>query len=95
MIHSISEGRVYKQNSIPPIFTSSFNGYTDKDRDSIWSLSTMEAEDEDYPRPTRLYQCTLVLAGFMATFQTIGANQTYGIFQVSSSDWAICSDVFI
>jgi len=51
----------------------------------MWSLSTVEAEDPDYPRPTRLYQCILVLAGFMATFQTIGANQTYGIFQASSS----------
>ncbi|KAI9507798.1 major facilitator superfamily domain-containing protein [Russula earlei] len=30
----------------------------------------------DYPTPTRLYQCALVLSGFMATFQTIGANQT-------------------
>jgi len=37
--------------------------------------------DSDYPRPSRLYQCLLVLAGFIATFQTIGSNQTYGIFQ--------------
>jgi len=35
----------------------------------------------EYPRPSRLYQCALVLAGFFATFQTIGLNQTYGIFQ--------------
>lgn len=34
-------------------------------------------------QPTRLYQCLLLLAGFMATFQTIGTNQTYGVFQVS------------
>ncbi|KAF8481821.1 MFS general substrate transporter [Russula ochroleuca] len=45
---------------------------------SIDSESMLEPE---YPRPTRLYQCALVLAGFFATFQTIGLNQTYGIFQ--------------
>ncbi|KAI0275312.1 MFS general substrate transporter [Gloeopeniophorella convolvens] len=32
-------------------------------------------------RPTRAYQLVLLLAGFMMTFQTIGINQTYGIFQ--------------
>ncbi|KAH9964200.1 major facilitator superfamily domain-containing protein [Russula dissimulans] len=44
--------------------------------------------DSDDPRPSRLYQCLLVLAGFIATFQTIGSNQTYGIFQefYTSSD---------
>jgi hypothetical protein len=47
---------------------------------SIDSESMLEPE---YPRPTRLYQCALVLAGFFATFQTIGLNQTYGIFQAS------------
>lgn len=41
------------------------------------------SELEDYPRPSRWYQCALVLAGFFATFQTIGLNQTYGIFQAS------------
>lgn len=84
MTQSTSEGGYHKQHSFPPISTPSFDGYPNKDRHSIWSLSTVEAEDPDYPRPTRLYQCTLVLAGFMATFQTIGANQTYGIFQASS-----------
>lgn len=45
---------------------------------SIWTESTTEVV-----QPTRLYQCLLLLAGFMATFQTIGTNQTYGVFQVS------------
>ncbi|KAI0294997.1 MFS general substrate transporter [Russula brevipes] len=47
---------------------------------SIWAKSSADVEPE-YPPPTRLYQCLLVLAGFIATFQTIGSNQTYGIFQ--------------
>ncbi|KAI0066395.1 MFS general substrate transporter [Artomyces pyxidatus] len=32
-------------------------------------------------RPTRTYQALLLLSGFMMTFQTIGINQCYGIFQ--------------
>ena len=87
MTHSTSEEGCYRQHSFPPTQTTtpSYDGYPDKERDSIWSLSTVEADDADYPRPTRLYQCALVFAGFMATFQTIGANQTYGIFQASPS----------
>lgn len=57
----------------------------DKDKESaasIWTQSTGDL-DPEYPRPTRLYQCVLVFAGFMTTFQTIGANQTYGIFEAS------------
>jgi predicted component of type VI protein secretion system len=45
---------------------------------SIWTESTTEVV-----QPTRLYQCLLLLAGFMTTFQTIGTNQTYGVFQAS------------
>ena len=87
MTPSTSEEGDYKQHSFPPtlISTPSYGDHPDKERDSIWSLSTVEAEDPDYPPPTRLYQCALVFAGFMATFQTIGANQTYGIFQASPS----------
>lgn len=87
MTHSTSEEGNYQQHSFPPTLTStpSYGGYLEKGRDSIWSLSAVEAEDQDYPPPTRLYQCALVFAGFMATFQTIGANQTYGIFQASPS----------
>ncbi len=54
-------------------------GLKDSDSSSIWSESTT-----DGLRPTRLYQVTLLLAGFMTTFQTIGMNQSYGVFQASS-----------
>lgn len=52
--------------------------YSPKDSEcaSIWSESTVGGL-----RPTRRYQCALLLAGFMTTFQTIGMNQSYGIFQ--------------
>ena len=56
--------------------------YSEKEKDSdcasVWSESTV-----DGLRPTRLYQSVLLLAGFMTTFQTIGMNQSYGVFQVS------------
>lgn len=55
------------------------NGSKDGESASIWSESTV-----DGLRPTRLYQSALLLAGFMTTFQTIGMNQSYGVFQVSS-----------
>lgn len=47
------------------------------------SIDTESLSEPEYPRPSRFYQCALVLAGFFATFQTIGLNQTYGIFQAS------------
>jgi len=84
MTDSPSEEWCYKQHSLASVSTPSYLGNDDKERASIWSFSTVD-EDPDYPRPTRLYQCALVLAGFMATFQTIGANQTFGIFQASPS----------
>lgn len=84
MTYSSSEEGYYKRHSLTPASTSSYIDSGDKERASIWSFSTVD-EDPDYPRPTRLYQCALVFAGFMATFQTIGANQTYGIFQASPS----------
>ncbi|KAI0308322.1 MFS general substrate transporter [Multifurca ochricompacta] len=49
---------------------------------SIWTESTV-----DSPHPTRSYQVALLFAGFMATFQTIGTNQTYGIFQASPPEF--------
>ena len=51
----------------------------DNDCASVWSESTV-----DGLRPTRLYQSVLLFAGFMTTFQTIGMNQSFGVFQVSS-----------
>ena len=84
MSYSTSEEAYYKRHSLALASTQSFDDSPDKERASIWSLSTVD-EDPNYPRPTRLYQCALVISGFMATFQTIGANQTYGIFQVSAS----------
>jgi hypothetical protein len=56
---------------------SSYYGSPDSETASIWSSSTIEG-----PRVTRLYQSLLLVAGFMATFQTMGTIQTYGIFQV-------------
>jgi len=58
-------------------------GSKDSDSASIWSEGTV-----DGLRPTRLYQSALLLAGFMTTFQTIGMNQSYGVFQsyYTSSD---------
>jgi hypothetical protein len=79
-----SEEWDYQQHSLASASTPPYLGSDDKERASIWSFSTVD-EDPEYPRPTRLYQCALVLAGFMATFQTIGANQTYGIFQACPS----------
>jgi hypothetical protein len=55
----------------------------DWERKTCASIDSERMLEPEYPRPTRLYQCTLVLAGFLATFQTIGLNQTYGIFQAS------------
>jgi MFS family permease len=55
----------------------------DNDSASVWSESTV-----DGMRPSRLYQSALLFAGFMTTFQTIGMNQSYGVFQdyYTSSD---------
>lgn len=52
-------------------------GTKDSDCASVWSESTV-----DGMRPSRLYQSALLFAGFMTTFQTIGMNQSYGVFQV-------------
>ncbi|KAI9454150.1 MFS general substrate transporter [Lactarius psammicola] len=52
------------------------NNSKESDSASIWTESTV-----DGLRPTRLYQFTLLFAGFMTMFQTIGMNQSYGIFQ--------------
>lgn len=84
MSYSTSEEAYYKRHPLALASIRSFDDSPDKERASIWSVSTVD-EDPDYPRPTRLYQYALVISGFMATFQTIGANQTYGIFQVSAS----------
>ena|SRR5712672_392345 len=79
---SDSEGGHIKRHSLALASLGSRYGWPDSEDASI-AENTVDA-DLDYPRPTRLYQCALVLAGFIATFQTIGSNQTYGIFQVSS-----------
>jgi hypothetical protein len=55
----------------------------DWERKKCASIDSERLLEPEYPRPTRLYQSVLVLAGFLATFQTIGLNQTYGIFQAS------------
>ncbi|KAF8265753.1 major facilitator superfamily domain-containing protein [Lactarius quietus] len=58
-------------------------GLRDGDHASVWSETTV-----DGLRPSRLYQSMLLLAGFMTTFQTIGMNQSFGVFQdyYTSSD---------
>jgi MFS family permease len=77
MTDSISEEGYYKRYAISP---PSHHDWDDKKCASVDTESLSES-DSEFPRPTRLYQCALVLAGFFATFQTIGLNQTYGIFQ--------------
>ena len=80
MTDSISEEKDFKRYALtlespPPRYE-----WGSKECASIDAESLSEPE---YPRPSRVYQCALVLAGFFATFQTIGLNQTYGIFQAS------------
>ena len=75
---SISEKVDYRPYAIAVVPTPPVHDLESKECASIDAESLSEPE---YPQPSRLYQCTLVLAGFFATFQTIGLNQTYGIFQ--------------
>ncbi|KAI0003801.1 major facilitator superfamily domain-containing protein [Russula compacta] len=82
---STSEEWPYKRRPLylATVPSSSSSYVWDNDKESAASIWTQSTEDLDpeYPRSTRLYQCVLVFAGFMTTFQTIGANQTYGIFE--------------
>jgi hypothetical protein len=80
MTDSISEKGDYKRYPIALVPTPPLHDLDGKECASIDAESLSEPE---YPQPSRLYLCTLVLAGFFATFQTIGMNQTYGIFQAS------------
>jgi hypothetical protein len=80
MTDSISEEGDYKRYAITLAPSPPCYGLDSKESASIDAESLSEPE---YPQPSRLYQCVLVLAGFFATFQTIGLNQTYGIFQAS------------
>lgn len=66
------ESPSYKVN-----FDGSKETWKDSDSASIWTESTVGGL-----RPTRLYQFALLFAGFMTTFQTIGMNQSFGVFQV-------------
>jgi hypothetical protein len=80
MTDSVSEKVDYERYGIalaptPPPY--------DLDSKECASIDKESLSEPEYPRPSRLYQCALVLAGFFATFQTIGLNQTYGIFQAS------------
>jgi hypothetical protein len=80
MTDSISEEGDFKRYSITLAPTPLRYDWDGKECASIDTESLSEPE---YPQPSRMYQCVLVLAGFFATFQTIGLNQTYGIFQAS------------
>lgn len=73
MSFSILEEKAYNYTVKP-------YGTKDSDCASVWSESTV-----DGMRPSRLYQSALLFAGFMTTFQTIGMNQSYGVFQVRTS----------
>jgi len=79
MTLSVSETTYSKRQSLALGSLGSHYGWADSESASVFT-ETMDV-DSDYPRPSRSYQCALVLAGFIATFQTIGLNQTYGIFQ--------------
>jgi hypothetical protein len=80
MADSISDEWYYKRYAASLASTPSHPTWDGKE---CASIDTESISDPEFPRPTRLYQCALVLAGFFATFQTIGLNQTYGIFQAS------------
>ena len=80
MTDSISDEGDYKRSAMTLVSTPPFYDYDSKER---MSIDTEHLSEPEYPRPSRVYQCALVLAGFFATFQTIGLNQTYGIFQAS------------
>jgi hypothetical protein len=77
---TISEEWDYKRSAMTLVPTPLRHGYDSKE---CISIDTERLSEPEYPQPSRLYQCALVLAGFFATFQTIGLNQTYGIFQAS------------
>jgi len=46
------------------------------------SLPPSRATDAEDEPVSNTYRVMLLMAGFMMTFQTIGINQSYGIFQV-------------
>jgi hypothetical protein len=48
------------------------------------TTSVLNSQDEE----SKMYKCLLVFAGFMAMFQVIGINSSYGVFQAyySSAD---------
>lgn len=87
MTDSICEGD-YKRAALTLVPTPH---YDYKSKECI-SIDTERLSEPEYPQPSRLYQCALVLAGFLATFQTIGLNQTYGIFQASFLAMCRCHD---
>jgi hypothetical protein len=80
---SISEEWYHKRYLASLESTPSPSGWYDKESKECSSIDAESLSEPEYPQPTRMYQCALVLAGFFATFQTIGLNQTYGIFQAS------------
>ena len=80
MAESISDEWFYKRYAASLASTPSHSNWDVKE---CASIDTEGMSEPEFPKPTRLYQCALVLAGFFATFQTIGLNQTYGIFQAS------------
>jgi hypothetical protein len=95
MMDSVSEEGDYKRCEMTQVPTPLRYDWASKECAPIDTESMSEPE---YPRPSRLYQCALVLAGFFATFQTIGLNQTYGIFQASLLAMSLpqlCPDTYL
>jgi hypothetical protein len=64
---------------------SSFIFASNSRQDSDISAPSNHAVDPDDEPVSPHYQMVLLLAGFLMIFQTIGINQSYGIFQVCTS----------
>ncbi|KAI0263955.1 MFS general substrate transporter [Gloeopeniophorella convolvens] len=64
--------------SVLPALPSDEIGLEDKPVPGPPEKGSADVED---PKPSRKYQALLLASGFMMCFQTIGINQTYGIFQ--------------
>jgi hypothetical protein len=67
---------------------------TNKTTTSREQFDVVESPSTAPQKDSKLYECLLVFAGFMAMFQVIGINSSYGVFQAyySSSESFLPSD---
>jgi hypothetical protein len=67
---------------------------TDTTTSSHEQFNVVESPSTSPQEDTKLHKCLLVFAGFMAMFQVIGINSSYGVFQAyySSSESFLPSD---